>query len=420
MNLNWGNGKQSKGSKPLSDDEENTVSQGAGITHQDDYDRKKTFKEAYYEKYSNLFGPGDSKYEEALERGKDGQFIPEEDNDTKQHHIPVVVVDKRTPLSKETARKNLFQKCVSFESSTKSSPGSYQHPRSSLEESNQPLDFSQTKDDNIPLGVDIHDNYLSMHDKFDVNTKYSKKTNFITGQKDCEHIRSKAIQRDVLKRHRMGEELRKDSQFSDGYGKVMCSDYLKTETDRLALASKEHHLEKILKYHYAHFVENNVIRGADIKPNLDGLKRGMPTNRRATTEDVMPYSLEYNSYRSSIEEAWHEVEQKKREIDILKKEHNDYAQCSENLQSKAEERIKERDDDLTQMWTEMEALQSKYVERLSQRRTSNAASTNERVGIECMSTTGAINPGATLDRYENIPSIPVNPPLYSQVAPMHD
>ncbi len=34
--------------------------------------------------------------------------------------------------------------------------------------------------------------------------------------------------------------------------------------------------------------------------------------------------------------------------------------------------------------------------------------------------TDTINPGTTLDRYENIPSIPVNPPLYSQVDPMHD
>ncbi len=263
----------------------------------------------------------------------------------------MVVVDQIKPHSRETARKSLFQKSVSFEPSTKSSPGSYQNPRSRLEESNQPLDLSQTRDDNIPLGVDINDDYLSLDDEFDMNTNYSEKNDFVTGCKDSEHIRSKAIQRDVLKRHRMGKELRKDSQFSDGYGKAMYSDYLKTETDRLALASKESHLEKILKYHYAHFVENNVIRVANITTNLDGLKRDMPTNRRATTEDVMPYSLEYNSYRASIEEAWHEVEQKKRQIEILKNEHNDYAQCSENLYRKAEERIRNRKDDLTKMWT---------------------------------------------------------------------
>ncbi len=42
--------------------------------------------------------------------------------------------------------------------------------------------------------------------------------------KTLEHIRSKAVQRNVLKRHRMAEELRKDSQFSADNGKVMYSD----------------------------------------------------------------------------------------------------------------------------------------------------------------------------------------------------
>ncbi len=151
---NWGMGEQSKWSKPLSDDEENTVSQGAGITHQDDIDRKETFEEAYFGKYPNLFEPGYSKCEETLETGKYGQIISEEDDNTKQCHEPVVVVDHKTPHSREMDRKSLFQKRFSFEPSTKSSPGSNQHPRSRLEESNQPLDFSLTRDNNIPLGVD--------------------------------------------------------------------------------------------------------------------------------------------------------------------------------------------------------------------------------------------------------------------------
>ncbi len=66
-------------------------------------------------------------------------------------------------------------------------------------------------------------------------------------------------------------------------------------------------------------------------------------------------------------EAMLEVEQKKREIEILKKEHNDYAQRSENLRRKVEEGIREKEDDLTKMWTHVEALQSNQVEWLSQR-----------------------------------------------------
>ncbi len=66
-----------------------------------------------------------------------------------------MVVDQRKPPSRVTARKNLFEKCVSFEPSTKSSPGSYNHHRSRHEELNQPLDFSLTRDDIVPLGVDL-------------------------------------------------------------------------------------------------------------------------------------------------------------------------------------------------------------------------------------------------------------------------
>ncbi len=56
------------------------------------------------------------------------------------------------------SRKNLFEKHVSFGPSTKSSPRSYSHPRIRHEESNQPLDYSLTRDDNVPLGVYLHDN----------------------------------------------------------------------------------------------------------------------------------------------------------------------------------------------------------------------------------------------------------------------
>ncbi len=220
---NLGMVEQSASSKPLSNDEENTALKGAGITHQADADRKETFVEIYFERYPSLNGPGDPKYEEALLRGNHGQFIPEEDNNTTQHQVPLVIVDQRSPPSRVTARKNLFEKRVSFEHSTKFRPGSYIHPKSRLEESNQPLDFSLIRDDNVPLGVDLYDNYLSIDNEFDMNTNYSMKTDFVTGFKDHEHIRSKAVQRDVLKRHRMGE-LKRDSQFSDCFGQIITKD----------------------------------------------------------------------------------------------------------------------------------------------------------------------------------------------------
>ncbi len=101
--------EQSAGSKPLSDDEQNTALKGAGITHQADADGKETFEEIYFERYPRLYGPGDPKYEEALIGGNHGQFVPEEDDDIRQLQVPVVL-DQRTPSSRVTARKNLFEK----------------------------------------------------------------------------------------------------------------------------------------------------------------------------------------------------------------------------------------------------------------------------------------------------------------------
>ncbi len=124
--------------------------------------------------------------------------------------------------------------------------------------------------------VDLHDNYLSIDNEFDKNTKYSVKCNFVTGRKDGEHIRSKDVQRDVLERHQMGEELRRDSQFSD------------------------------------------VNRGAKVTPNLDGLKCDVPTSTYAAAEDVKPDSMVYNSYRATIEEVWLRSSKRSKKLKSLK------------------------------------------------------------------------------------------------------
>ncbi len=67
---NTGMMKQSSEAKPLSDDEDTTLLQGAWITHQPDTNGKETFKELYFERYKSLHGPGDLKYEEALQAVK--------------------------------------------------------------------------------------------------------------------------------------------------------------------------------------------------------------------------------------------------------------------------------------------------------------------------------------------------------------
>ncbi len=84
--------EQSTEATTLSDDEYNTALQGAGITHQPDADGNETFEEPYFERYPSLHGPGDPKYEEALKGSIHGQFIPEQDDDTRHRQILVVMI----------------------------------------------------------------------------------------------------------------------------------------------------------------------------------------------------------------------------------------------------------------------------------------------------------------------------------------
>ncbi len=53
---NTGMVQQSTEAKPLSDDEENTALEGAGITHQPNTNGKETFEELYFERYPSLHG----------------------------------------------------------------------------------------------------------------------------------------------------------------------------------------------------------------------------------------------------------------------------------------------------------------------------------------------------------------------------
>ncbi len=68
----------------------------------------------------------------------------------------------------------------------------------------------------------------------------------------------------------------------------------------------------------------------------------------------------------------------------------------------------------------VEALQSSKVEWLSLRHTSNAVSNNELTNKERIVSADSNNPSATSDRCKKTYSILVNPPHYSQVAPIHE
>ncbi len=140
----------------------------------------------------------------------------------------------------------------------------------------------------------------------------------------------------------------------------------------------------------------------------------MPIESYTNAEDVKPDSMVYNSYRGTIEEARLEIEQKKQEIEYLKKEHQKYAQHSVNVYRKAEERLRGKEEDVIKTWTHVEALQSNLLEWLNQRHMSNAVSNQGLTGMEHIVSEDGINPNATSDTYTNRELIPVNPPHYSK------
>ncbi len=110
---NTGMVEQTTGAQPNSDDEENAATQVAGITLQ----TEDTFEKEYFGKYPSLERPG-SKYEDVLGESRHGQFVPEEEY-ISQREEPDKIFDQVSNPSRTAARKNLFEKHVSFGPSTK-------------------------------------------------------------------------------------------------------------------------------------------------------------------------------------------------------------------------------------------------------------------------------------------------------------
>lgn len=93
----------------------------------------------------------------------------------------------------------------------------------------------------------------------------------------------------------MADEIAKDSQFRDGKGRERYSSYLNSETDRLALAVKEYHIEKIMKLHYAHKTREAVSRETTSNSVLEDLRSNSSTAQHQRPVDDKHSILIYHS-----------------------------------------------------------------------------------------------------------------------------
>ncbi len=151
---------QSTDSEHLMGEKENTVPNGRGITpqlqvsHKENADPKGaeiTFSDIYFEDKPVLNGAGYPKYQSYSTEDKiNGQFVPEENDKVKPHKVQVVTYDQITPPYRATAKKNLFEKRVSFEPSNMVSSKRDEHQHDGDEESNQPFSSDPFTDVKIP------------------------------------------------------------------------------------------------------------------------------------------------------------------------------------------------------------------------------------------------------------------------------
>ncbi len=74
---------------------------------------------------------------------------------------------------------------------------------------------------------------------------------------------------------RMADELNRDYQFSDGKDQDSYRAYLKSEPDRIAILSRQHHLEKLERERHARWFTEET-KGEMSNSVLEDLKHGRP------------------------------------------------------------------------------------------------------------------------------------------------
>ncbi len=109
----------------------------------------------------------------------------------------------------------------------------------------------------FPASTGTESYYHTIDNAFSPASEYDMDTAFITNRRERDCIRQRAYQREIFDRQRMAEELNRDSQFSEGQDRDSYNSYLLTESDRKAIISKQHHMEKLEREHQARWFIND-------------------------------------------------------------------------------------------------------------------------------------------------------------------
>ncbi len=154
----------------------------------------------------------------------------------------------------------------------------------------------------------------------------------------------------------MAEELSRDSHFSEGQDRDSYNSYLKSESDRIDIISRQRHMEKLKRECHARWFVNDR-NGETSNSVLDDLNHEHTPFPSREPEDSSSNSL-LNSYKASMEEARLSIKHKEDEISILKREKEDYALMSKENFRKSEQRLRDKEEEIARMWHRLETMQS--------------------------------------------------------------
>ncbi len=124
-----------------------------------------------------------------------------------------------------------------------------------------------------------------------------------------------------------------------------------------------------------------------------------------------------------MEEARLSIEHKEKEIEILNREKVEYALQSEENFRRAEQRLREKEDDIAHIWYRMETMKSYQVDKLNEKCVSNVAGDHPHYSDDCMPVTdkkmsdGFCDPHLTTEK-QKMEYYTIYLPEYSQVAPL--
>ncbi len=243
-------------------------------------------------------------------------------------------------------------------------------------ELNQPINPYPTMNKSFPAGIGTEGYYRIIDNAFSPSSEHDMNTAFITNSHECDRIRERAYQRDMLECQQMSEELHRDSYFGDGQDRDSYNTYLHSETNRLAIQSRHRHLEKLERECHSRWFLNNRKDETSNSVLDDRISDCAPFPRSEPVDSSSNSLLE--SYRASMEEARLSIKYKEEEISNLKREKENYALKSEDNFRKSEQRFREKEDEIAHMWNRLETMQSYQLDMIAQKRVSNATGRQPR------------------------------------------